>query len=313
MKMPPRLWLPIRDREWNAVELAPDGRFVAASVSAPKGSHKPKVHACMRSSGVSMGTQALQEIANRLPHVSWTSVLSRDDYQMMVMPEPPVLDSEMQSSLRWSLSSMIDFPIAEASLAWMRIPTAEFDSAADKQVYAVVARRAIVEERSALFRGAGIKLGAVDVRETALRNIASLASRDGTGIGLVSLSKSGVSTIFTYRGELYLDRFIAQPIEEISGDEQRRKRFLERLTSQVAQSLELMGRSYPFFTVSRLLIAPSEQDLGLAHWLGEVLTVPVEKLNLESVFDISSVPELVTASHQAVYLVALGAALRGMK
>ena len=45
------------------------------------------------------------------------TVLSRDDYQMLVLPEPTVLDSEMQASLRWSLGSMIEYPAAEASLA----------------------------------------------------------------------------------------------------------------------------------------------------------------------------------------------------
>jgi MSHA biogenesis protein MshI len=219
----------------------------------------------------------------------------------------------VQASLRWSLASMVDFPIGESALAWMRIPTAQFDPATAKQVYAVVARQSIVAERNAVFKKAGIALRAVDVRETALRNIASLASRDGAGAALLSLSSAGVSTVFTYRGELYLDRFIAQPLDEIAGDEQRRKRFLERLTSQVAQSLELMSRSYPFFTVSRVLVAPSEQDFNLVSWLSDVLTVPVEKLDLASVFDISAVPELANSKAQAAYLVALGAALRGLK
>ena len=313
MKMPPSFSLPVREREWNAIDLAADGRWIAASVNAASGGKKPRVVACATSSPVAMGTQALQEIAAKLPRVRWSTVLSRGDYQMLVVPEPPVLDSEVQSSLRWSLASMVDFPIAESALAWMRIPTTQFDPAAAKQVYAVVARQAIVSERSAVFKKAGIALRAVDVRETALRNIASLASRDGAGAGMLSLSSSGVSTVFTYRGELYLDRFIAQPLDEIAGDEQRRKRFLERLTSQVAQSLELMARSYPFFTVSRVLVAPSEQDFGLVPYLGDVLTVPVEKLDLASVFDIGAVPELANSSAQATYLVALGAALRGLK
>jgi MSHA biogenesis protein MshI len=313
MKMPPRFALPVREREWNAIELAADGRWIAASVNALSGGKKPRVVACATSSAVAMGTQAVQEIAAKLPKVRWSTVLSRGDYQMLVVPEPPVLDAEVQSSLRWSLASMVDFPIAESALAWMRIPTSQFDPVAAKQVYAVVARQAIVAERAAVFKKAGIALRAVDVRETALRNIASLASRDGAGLGLLSLSSSGVSTVFTYRGELYLDRFIAQPLDEIASDEQRRKRFLERLTSQLAQSLELMARSYPFFSVSRLLIAPSDPDFGLVSYLGDVLTVPVEKLDLASVFDLGAVPELSNSKAQATYLVALGAALRGLK
>jgi MSHA biogenesis protein MshI len=310
--MPPRFSLPSRERDWNAVELAPDGRMLAVSVRALGTSRKPKVISCASSSGVAVGPAALQELASKLPNAHWTAILSREEYQMLVLPEPPVLESEIASSLRWSLGSAIEYPVADAALSWMRIPTAAYSNTAERQLYAVVARQSLVQERSNVFAKAGVHLHAVDVRETALRNIAALASHEGEAVGLVSVSDAGVSTIFTFKGELYLDRFIGQPIDEIRTDEGRKRKFFERLAAQVGQSLELMARSFPFFTVNRIFIAPSEYDVDPGRFLADGLPAPVETLDLAALFDISAVSMLANRNNQGKYLIPLGAALRGM-
>jgi MSHA biogenesis protein MshI len=312
MRMPTSFLLPGRSRSWNSAELATDGSFVCASVVAGRGTRKAKVVGHARSSGVAMGVNALQEVASKLPAAQWSTVLTRGDYQMLVVPEPPVLDKEIDSTLRWTLANVIEYPPAEAALSWMRIPTAAYNAGAERQMYAVVARQSVVKERSDLFAKARIPLRAVDVRETALRNIAAAASIDGDGIALISVSGAGVSTIFTFRGELYLDRFIAQPIADIASDDIRRRRFLDRLASQVNQSIELMERSYPFVNLERILVAPAETDIGVVQHLTPIMSMPVEALDLSKVFDLTATPKLHDRSEQGRYLIALGTALRGM-
>ena len=302
--------------EWTALDTAPDGRLLAVSVRPPaRPGDRAKVLKCGQSSSVAMGVQALEEVANKLGAPSrWTCPLAREDYQMLVLPEPPVLESEMEASLRWSLSSMIEFPVDEAVVAWMRIPTAQFQPSREKQVYAIVSRRAVADEQAALFLKAKLPLRAIDVRETALRNIASRLEKKGEGIGLLTAGPDGIATTFTFKGELYLDRFIAQDMNEIvAGDEQRQQKFFDRVAQQVYQSIDLITRSYPFITVERIVIAPLPAPLGLAEYLASKLPVSVESLNLASIFDISATPELSKAENQSRYLVALGAALRGMK
>jgi len=240
--------------------------------------------------------------------------LHRGDYQMLVLPEPPVLDSEMEASLRWSLSSVIDFPVEEASVAWMRIPTAEMQPGREKHVYAIVSRNSVMDAQTTLFHKARLNLKAIDVRETALRNIGALVERKGECLGLLNVGSSGVETTFTFRGELYLDRFIAQPLNEIvEGDPQRQQKFFDRVAQQVHQSMDLISRTHPFISVSRIVIAPLPSPLTLREHLAGKLPVPVESLNLASVFDLSATPELAKPENQARNLVALGAALRGMR
>src|SRR4051812_36474014 len=163
---------------WAALETADDGRLLAVSVKVPRGGRgTPVVLECAESSGVALGEHALQEIASQVGPAQWTVPLARGDYQMLVLPEPTVPESEMQDSLRWTLGSMIDFPIEQAVISWMRIPRDGATADAEKQIYVIVARKSIVEEQTALFDQARVTLKAVDVRETALRNIASLLER----------------------------------------------------------------------------------------------------------------------------------------
>jgi MSHA biogenesis protein MshI len=301
-----------RTEEWTGVDLSEDGRYYAARVDASGKGHC-RVVKCARSSGVAVGDQALAELAG-IGGTSWTLPLARGDYQMMIVPEPPVSDREMDASLRWTLGSVVDFPLEDAVLSWMRIPTEQHDPAREKQIYVIAARRAVVEEQAALFRSANLPLKAVDIRETALRNLAALLERNSEGVGFVTVGASGVTATFTYREELYLDRFMAQSLQDIvDADEARQQRFYARIVQQLAQSLELLSREYPFVKVGRIVVAPQLQLPDLLSNLQDKLPVPVEQLDLARVLDLDMVPELKDPQAQSHYLGAIGSALRGMK
>jgi MSHA biogenesis protein MshI len=300
---------------WTAFDAA-DGACYAASVRAsPNAGGKHQVVACARSTGQSV--QAIRDLAAKAGASGYpaTLVLARGEYQMLVVPEPPVLDSEMQQSLHWSLAPLIEFPADESTIAWMRIPTAQYEPTHEKNVYAIVSRRSVVDAHAALFAQAGVALKAVEVRETALRNIAVLIEKKrGEGLGLLTVGPTGVATTFTFRGELYLDRFIAQPMDEIfAGDDQRRQKFFDRVSQQVYQSMELIARTHPFIAIERIVLGPLPAPLDLVASLAGKLPVPVQTLDLSSVFDLSATPQLQKQENQAAYLVALGAALRGVR
>ena len=306
------------ERTWTAVDMdmAREGRMLGTTVTAPRGAtDKPRVLKCAQSTPVAMGVHALQELSDQLGKpASWTLPLARGDYQMLVLPEPPVPEAEMEASLRWALTPMVEYPVEMASVAWMRIPTAELQPEQEKQVYAIVARQATLDEQAAPFNEAKLPLKAVDVRETALRNIGALLEKKGEGLGMLSFGPTGVTSTFTFKGELYLDRFIAQPLDElVAMDEQRQQKFFERVAQQVYQSMELITRSHSFISIERIVIAPTPVPLAVARYLAGKLPVPVEQLDLAKVFDLSAVPELSKPENQARYLIALGAALRGQK
>jgi MSHA biogenesis protein MshI len=95
--------------------------------------------------------------------------LNRGDYKIMVLPEPPVDPAEMAQSVRWSLGTMIDYPVEEAVVDWMSIPTRKQLPTRPPHLYAIVARSDVVNQRVEPFRRAKIDVSAVDIRETAYR------------------------------------------------------------------------------------------------------------------------------------------------
>jgi MSHA biogenesis protein MshI len=299
-------------KDWTGVDVSAEGRMLAVKVR-PSRTGRPLVLRCAESSAVATGEHALGELAQAIGPGRWNMPLARGDYQMMVMPEPPVPEKEMEASLRWSLASVIDFPVDDAVIAWMRIPTAEFQPKAEKQLYVIAARRSLVDEQAGMFLSAKLPLEAIDVRETALRNIAALIGDRNQGLGLLTVGGSGVTTTFTYRGELYLDRFIAQRLDEVvQGDETRLQRFFDRIAQQVQQSMDVLARTYPFIDVSRIVVAPAP-GLDLVEALKGRLRLLVQPLDLAEVLDVSAVPQLRRPDVQARYLFAVGAALRGLK
>ena len=217
----------------------------------------------------------------------------------------------MEQSLRWALTNQVDYPVEEASVAWMKIPTLEQMPNRAEHVYVMVARQDVVTGAEQAFRAAGIDLAAVDVHETAQRNIANLVGKPNEGVGLLRIGRDGVQFTVSYNGELYLDRFVEEALFDDSGaDPESELRAMERIALQVQRSLAFIERNMPFITVARVLVAPLPRPMPLEKAISEFLDLPVEALNLADCFDCSQTPTLLHEKNQALYFTALGAALR---
>lgn len=277
---------------------------------------KPQVVSCGTMSEPEFGADALAHLARKIAVSSfqWTLPLARGDYKLLVLPEPAVKPGEMVDSVRWSLGTVLDYPVEEAALDWVSIPTLKHAPQRQQHLYAVVARNAIIQQRGEIFRRAKIALNVIDIRETAQRNIAALVEKPGEALGMVSVNMQGVQITFTFEGELYLDRFIEIPMATaVAGDDDSRTRMFERITLQVQRSLDFVHRTLPFMQVGRIVMAPLPAPIALREHLAQNIAQPVEMLDLASVFDFSLTPELAPEEAQARYFVALGAALRGIE
>jgi MSHA biogenesis protein MshI len=308
---------------WSAVEASADG-IVGVSVRAPGSSGaKPQVLKCAQLAEQELDPGTLSQLAKKISAggFGWTLPLNRGDYKIFVVPQPTVQASEMAQSVRWSLGPMLDFPVEEAAIDWMSIPTQSGAAGAaaganqrPPHIYVIAAHRDIVAKRTDSFRKTKLALQAVDIRETAQRNVAVRLQKPDEGLGMVVLNARGVQITFTYGGELYLDRYIEEPIESlVTGDEETRERVFDRITLQVQRSVDFMNRNYPFIAISRIVVAPMPAPIPLRDYLAANVTERVETLDLARVFDFSQTPELTEEETQSRYFTALGAALRGME
>jgi MSHA biogenesis protein MshI len=309
----------INNKGWTVIDCCDGPSLCAVSLKAAvRTSERPQVLNVAELAGLGPDPDAaalrdLMGLVDRSLPVLMT--LARTQYRLRVMPEPAVPQREMLASLRWSLSSEGDGPLEDVNLAWMRIPTEEQLPSRPRQLYAVMTGKAWLTTRLAAWRQAGVRPKVVDIRETALRNIAGALERPGEGLALVSADAAGVGMVFTHQGSLYLDRYIEQPLAELrAADAATRIRLHERIALQLMRSLDVIGRSYPFMPVTRVVVAPALEDLGLFEYLAAHLPLAVESLDLNQVFDLGKVPALAQSSAlQARCLVPLGAALRSAK
>ena len=309
----------IGTRGWTAIDCGEEPSLCAVSVrTAVPAGHRPLVLACAELPGRpdDDASSTLHELLGRMDRrLPLLMTLARSQYRLQILAEPPVPQREIEASLRWSLNAANDAPSKNLNLAWFRIPTEEQLPNRPKQVYAVSVPRSSLDGLLGGWRRGGASPAVVDIRETALRNVAAALERPGEGLALVCRDSGGVGMVFIHQGALFLDRYIEQPMAEVqAADPAMRARLHERIAQQVVRSIDVIARNYPFMPVTRVVVAPSPEAPGLQECLAEQLPVPVEPLDLSQVFDLSRVPELAgSATLQGRCLVALGAALRSAK
>ena len=304
-----------RARGWIGVDIAADGVFGVSVQPPAKAGGKPQVIKCAWMPETDISADVLSKLSRKIAVAGYplTLPLNRSDYQIFVIPEPPVKPEEMEQSIRWSLGSILEYPPEEANIEWLSIPTKEHLPLRALHIYVIVVRTEIIQQRAELFRQGKLPLQAIEIRETAQRNIATLLEKTGEGLALVVISNRGVEITFTFGGELFLDRFIDEPLAAtLVTDIAELTKIFDRITLQLQRSIDFINRTLPFMSIGRIVIAPLPMSHELCEHLSQNISEPVEMLDLGSIFDLSLTPELLIAENQTRYFSALGAALRGM-
>ena len=241
---------------------------------------------------------------------SYSTLLDSTEYQMQVVEAPNVPPEELKAAIRWHLKDMLTYHVDEATLDVLPIPSS--NPALDKagSVYVVAAQSVLIKKRMNLFAQANMALEVIDIPEMAQRNIAALFEDAGRGLAVLAFDDRASMLTFTGGGELYLARRIDISLGQLQdADESLRQQYFERLELEVQRSMDYFDRQFKHLSVNRLLIAAPAQA-GLVERLRDNVSVPVERLDLSHVLDMSKAPELDGEEAQCDAFYALGAALR---
>ena len=296
-----------------AVTLLDDAVCAAHVRRVPSAAPVVTLAVCHAGTGVSAGA-ALEKIAkecNAARH-QCTTLLAPREYQTLSVESPNVPPAELKTAIRWRLKDMLDFHIDDATIDVLDIPQDKNAPARSHSMYAIAAPSSTIEHRQTLFGEARIPLNVIDIPEMAQRNIAALIEPPGRGVAMLSFDNAGGLLTFSAGGELYLARHLDVTLPQLlqAGNEQRTACH-EKVTLELQRSLDHFDRQYHYVTVAKLVLAPMASDsAGLQEYLTENLYVPVEMLDLESIFDFSHAPALQHPEQQQRYFMALGAALR---
>jgi len=238
-----------------------------------------------------------------------SNLLQAGNYQMQLTEAPTVPPAEMREAVRWKLKDLLDYPVDQATVDVVHVPVDGQDNARGHHLFAVSARNTEVAARMRLFHDAKLPLHAIDVPEMAQRNVAHLFEQANRGLGVLCMDLDGGLLTVTRDGELFLARRTDIGLAQIEGaSPEMREQALDKLVLELQRSLDHFDRQFSFVSLSRLLVTPVP---ALLQHLQANLDVPVDALELDTVMDLSAVPELSDAVHQREYLHVIGAALRG--
>lgn len=298
-----------RDAGWVSVSLGNKGVYV---VQANYVGARPQVTRCVFYPANEVNSATLEKIRReaQLEGGRYTTLLSANEYQLMMVDAPSVPVDELKTAIRWKIKDSLNYHIDDATIDVLQIPAGKYGSERAQSLYAVAASNETIRKRIELFEKAKIDLTVIDIAEMAQRNIAALYESEGKGLALLAFDEEGGLLTITCDGELFLARRIDITLGQLQdADEGLRQQFQDRVELEVQRSLDYFDRQFNHLSIERMLVsAPAE--LGLVQTLTDDLGIQVEALELSQGMDIIGIPELADSEYASYALHALGAALR---
>lgn len=238
-------------------------------------------------------------------------LLERGQYQMMTTEAPADTPPEQwRDALRWQLKDQVEFDVADAAIDLLQIPGNQQQARRREQVLAVLTPRAPLRPLVTLLEDAKFRLHAIDIPETALRNLSGRCEPQGRAQALLSFGAGSGHLVITYQGELLMSRQIDVTTEHLGGDDDaRREAAIDRASLEVQRSLDSFERVHSHLSLGRLLWAPGAGMEALVDHMRAFVPVPVVPFDLSGVLDCSALPDLQGAA-AAPWLLALGTAMR---
>ena len=236
------------------------------------------------------------------------TLLRPGEYHLLLVEAPNVPPAELRAAIRWKVKDMLDYHVDDATLDVLDIPP-ESGSARGHSMYAIAAHNDIVQQRIKRFEQAHIPLSVIDIAETAQRNVGALFEEPERGLALLYAGEDSSLLTVNFRGELFLARRIDIGLHHLRAPGEARDDALNRLVLEVQRTFDLFDRQFQYVPVTKLMVAPMPEDLGLAEHLRRNVGVAVEDLDLAAAvaFDGRGAPDVAT-QWQMFHLI--GASLR---
>ena len=238
------------------------------------------------------------------------ALLERPQYQLLSMNAPDMPREDWRDAVRWSLKDMVEFAMEDAGLALLEVP---IDPARPRHptVVAIAVPHAQLAPLAALADAAGLPWQAIDVPETALRNIAALINAPGRAQPLLHIGATYSTLVITTQGDLLMTRYIDVGLGELTApDDDTRTRASERACLELLRTLDSAERQFSHLRLGTVLVCPGVPLEAFMAYARELVQVPVAGLDLAALVDLSAVPEIADAAEQGAWLPAIGAALR---
>lgn len=257
------------------------------------------------------GLRSLQA-AKRLRGCSLVGVLGRQHYRMLATDTPDVPRGDLRDAMRWHLKEQVDFPVDDAVLDVLDVPQSTLRSSSAVMTFLVSRADYTTVELAA--DDLGLNWTALDVPETALRNLCALSEEGEKAHALMVFGEAHGMLVITLKGELLMARHIEVTLSAVTGDEETRGAALSRAALEILRTVDTFERMHSQVNLSSMTVAlPPGCGEGALEMLSELIYVPLAAMDLRQWFDLDALGEQADVLAQGATfseLCVLGAALR---
>ena len=243
-------------------------------------------------------------------HVQCTTLLRPEEYQILLVEAPAVRPEELKSAVRWRIKDMLDYHVDDATIDVLDVPMPASAGQRGRYMYTVAARNNAIRETIEQFAAAGLPLAVIDIPDTAQRNLAARFESDQRGVLALTFDSLGGLLTVTFGAELYLTRRIESSSAHLGTGGELGLRLFERVLVETQRSLDHCERTYPFISISRVLVSPFPGAEPLRQYLASNLYLPVESLDIARVANLPAAAESWTDEDRVKWLKLIGAGLR---
>jgi MSHA biogenesis protein MshI len=299
--------------QWLAV--TQEGAVASAARVSTSPDGRPRLDWFWRADADTMGN-ALKALQRQHPlrGASLVGLVPHDRYRIVAAEAPDVPREEWSDAIRWSLREQVDFAVDDAVIDVLSLPAAT-QLRQSSQTLTVVMPREVQADLQLVADDHGLRWNALEVPETALRNICALGEEEGKAHALLAFGAQQALLVISFQGELIMMRHIEVMLSAITARDDSRGGALSRAALEVLRTLDTHERVHSQAPLAGLTVAlpPGASDDTL-EMLAELIYLPVKALNLADHLDLSAVedaaPELARRA-SAHELLSIGAALRG--
>lgn len=177
-------------------------------------------------------------------------VLSMDKYQVLMVDAPDVPVEELRAAVKWKIRDLIDFHIDDVAIDVFDVPTRAATSPS-RSLYVVAARSSAVRGLVDKLFEAGLEIGAIDIVEMALRNLAFADAGEDERLVTLYLERDRGVIVLSHGATLYFTRQLDLGYAGV-GDPQVNA----RLTLEIQRSLDYCDSHLDFGRPSRIAAIP---------------------------------------------------------
>ncbi len=235
--------------------------------------------------------------------------LDQADYRLQLVELPNVPDEELGAAMRWQAKDMVDYPLDEALVDYIRIPR-HVGVNSKPMGYAAVAHEPTVSDVMRTHDVGSAEINAVDLPESSLHNLVRLLPQEQYGVALLHFTEHCGYLIISREGTLHLIRRINHGSSAIASaltDDFSTQEMAAGMSLEIQRSLDYYESHYDCKPINEMVLTPVSGLGPLPDLLRTNLGLEISRLDFSEHFDLEAP---LTDEEQSACVIAIGAALR---